>query len=116
MALSVRHWHAFEISKKRARARAEMLQRMWTSAQTLRGREFCFILNNATRSDEQDLVDAAAPLARGINKLCVAVPPAPPFPPNDTCFRGGGFDDKCAQKLIIRSIRCIGYPSRIINN
>jgi hypothetical protein len=28
-----------------------MAQRMWTSALQLRGREFCFILNDAVRED-----------------------------------------------------------------
>ena len=61
---------------------------------TLRGREFCFILNRAVRGDESTLADPTAGLSRGINKLCVSVPPSPPFPPGDVCFRGGGFDDQ----------------------
>eukprot|EP01045_Picozoa_sp_COSAG04_P012309 COSAG04_NODE_823_length_10051_cov_18.357617_7_plen_392_part_00 len=47
-------------------------QRMWTSAQQLREREFCFILNACVREDWNE---AAAPLAkvtRAINKLCVS--------------------------------------------
>ena len=56
----------------------EMMQRMWTSALQLRGREFCFILNHAVRADKAELADAMAGLARGINKLCVSVPPRPP--------------------------------------
>ena len=71
----------------------EMMQRMWTSALQLRGKEFCFILNDALRGDNEELADSMAGLARGINKLCVAVPPRPPFPPDDLCFRGGGFED-----------------------
>jgi hypothetical protein len=72
----------------------EMMQRMWTSALQLRGREFCFILNHAVRADKAELADAMAGLARGINKLCVSVPPRPPFPPDNLCFRGGGFDEQ----------------------
>jgi len=72
----------------------EMMQRMWTSALRLRGKEFCFILNDALRGDNAELADSMAGLARGINKLCVAVPPRPPFPPDDLCFRGGGFEDR----------------------
>ena len=72
----------------------EMMQRMWTSARQLRGREFCFILNRAVRGDEPPLADPTAGLSRGINKLCVSVPPRPPFPPGDVCLRGGGFDDR----------------------
>ena len=33
-------------------------------------------------------------MTRAINQLCVAVPPKPPFPPDNVCFRGGGFDDR----------------------
>ena len=33
----------------------EMMQRMWTSALQLRGREFCFILNHAVRADKAEL-------------------------------------------------------------
>ena len=66
----------------------------WTSALQLRGREFCFILNRAVRGDEPPLADPTAGLSRGINKLCVSVPPRPPFPPSNVCLRGGGFDDR----------------------
>ena len=72
----------------------EMMQRMWTSALTLRGHEFCFVLNCAVRGDAPPLAEPTAALSRGINKLCVSVPPRPPFPPGDVCLRGGGFDDR----------------------
>ena len=72
----------------------DIMQRMWTSALRLRGKEFCFILNDALRGDNAELADSMAGLARGINKLCVAVPPRPPFPPGHLCFRGGGFEDR----------------------
>ena len=75
----------------------EAVQRMWTSYHTLRGREFCAILNEAARDDSPDRVAPAASLTRAINQLCVtpdAQPPQPPFPPNFVCFRGGGFEDK----------------------
>jgi hypothetical protein len=71
-----------------------MAQRMWTSALTLRGREFCFILNDATRRDAAGMAPQLAKLARAINQLCVSTPPRPPFPPGNTCFRGGGFRDE----------------------
>lgn len=71
---------------------SEAAQRVWTSAKVLRGREFCFILNEAVRDDEA--ADATAVIARAINKLCVTIPPRPPFPPGNVCFRGGGFDNK----------------------
>ena len=66
----------------------------WTSTQQLEGREFCFILNKSAREDKATLADPTARLSRGINKLCVSVPPKPPFPPGDVCLRGGGFDDR----------------------
>jgi hypothetical protein len=72
----------------------QLMQRMWTSAQQLRGREFCFIFNDALRSDLATLATSVAALARGVNTLCVSVPPSGPFPPDDVCFRGGGFDDR----------------------
>ena len=84
---------------------AEMMQRMWTSTLTLQGKEFCFILNRAVRGDEPPLADPTAGLSRGINKLCVSVPPRPPFPPGDVCLRGGGFDDRyrrCAAASLSR--------------
>ena len=71
---------------------AAMMQRMWTSPETLQGREFCFILNDALRKDSAASIRSAATLARGINTMCVRVPPQPPFPPGDVCYRGGGFD------------------------
>jgi hypothetical protein len=72
----------------------QMMQRMWTSTLTLRNREFCFILNYMARADAEPVAIALAGLARGINQLCVSVPPRPPFPQGDTCYRGGGFDDR----------------------
>jgi hypothetical protein len=73
-------------------------QRMWTSARQLHGREFCFILNQATRDDSAQLIEPAAELARAINQLCVTINrpgmPAAVHPPDNICFRGGGFDDQ----------------------
>jgi hypothetical protein len=40
-----------------------MMQRMWTSALQLRGKEFCFILNDALRGDNAELADSMAGLA-----------------------------------------------------
>ena len=83
---------------------------MWTSALSLQGREFCSILNAAVRGDEADLADTTAvshttvcslsdvfclhtclllpqTISRAINRLCVLIPPQPPFPPGDVCFR-----------------------------
>ena len=33
-------------------------------------------------------------ISRAINRLCVSIPPQPPFPPGNVCYRGGGFDDQ----------------------
>jgi hypothetical protein len=72
-------------------------QRMWTSALQLRDREFCFILNACVRHDWKE---AAAPLAkvtRAINQLCVTAGVtghAAVHPPDNVCFRGGGFDSQ----------------------
>ena len=75
-------------------------QRMWTSALTLAGREFCSIMNYAGRHDTPRLVEPLAVLARAINKNCVtergpaASATVPKHPDDDVCFRGGGFLDE----------------------
>ena len=74
-------------------------QRMWTSALRLRGREFCYILNAAVRSDLEELSDPTAGLTRAINLLCVTAAgstdlQAAVHPADNVCFRGGGFDDR----------------------
>ena len=93
-------------------------QRMWTSALQLRGREFCFILNAAVRSDDPELVEATAQLTRAINKLCVTAGSAhaPPgrqvgatHPPENLCFRGGGFDDRY-RSFFVKG-RCFRQPT-----
>ena len=38
----------------------EAAQRMWTSALQLRGKEFCFILNDTVRDDDEELADPMA--------------------------------------------------------
>ena len=68
-------------------------QRIWTSALTLRGREFCFILNAAVREDAHELADPTAALARAINRLCVPAgansgTAAAVHPPDFVCYRG----------------------------
>ena len=35
-----------------------------------------------------------------MNRLCVSVPPRPPFPPDDLCVRGGGWDEKYRQFFV----------------
>ena len=55
----------------------------------------CFILNHALRADTEDMVEPAAIIARGINRLCVQSPEFAVHPPEDTCYRGGGFNNDC---------------------
>lgn len=46
-------------------------QRLWTSAKTLRGQEFCSILNESIRDDVASCMTDVAVICRGINSLCV---------------------------------------------
>ena len=76
---------------------AQAVQRMWTSFRQLRGREFCFILNEVVRNDSASCIAPAAALTRAINEFCVTpegAEPRPPFPPDFVCVRGGGFDNR----------------------
>ena len=69
---------------------------MWTSTKSLRGKEFCSILNAAVREDTDDeLAETAADMARNINMLCVTAggQAIAVHPPDNICYRGGGFDD-----------------------
>jgi hypothetical protein len=96
----------FKLLQKEAMTNAQELvgeipqaaQRMWTSALRLRGREFCYILNAAVRSDRDELADSIAGLSRAINLLCVTTGPSAlqvaSHPPDNVCYRGGGFDDR----------------------
>eukprot|EP01045_Picozoa_sp_COSAG04_P028683 COSAG04_NODE_4518_length_2040_cov_1.781041_4_plen_203_part_00 len=85
--------HAHELAS--ANQLPAAAQRMWTSALQLRGREFCFILNDCVREDRMELVAALAKVARGINRLCVTADAAVAVrPPGYVCYRGGGFDNQ----------------------
>jgi hypothetical protein len=93
--------HFFELLQEEAMVNkddpmADMAQRMWTSALQLRGREFCFILNDAVREDRKEDGPALAKVVRSINELCVTINSAAVavHPPDNVCIRGGGFDDK----------------------
>ena len=74
-------------------------QRMWTSALTLSGHEFCSIMNYAGRQDTPRLVEPLAVLARAMNKNCVtergpaAAAAIRKHPDDNRCYRGGGFLD-----------------------
>ena len=73
-------------------------QRMWTSTLRLQDKELCSILNYAVRKDDPEIVEPLSILARAINMLCVTVGSASPapavHPPDNICYRGGGFDDQ----------------------
>ena len=81
-------------------------QRLWTSALRLEGRQFCSIVNFALRDDDDAMIKPLATIARGINQLCVdtivegnrvreSFLEPQNHPPDNVCFRGGGFDDDC---------------------
>eukprot|EP00401_Gymnodinium_catenatum_P041986 CAMPEP_0117548876 /NCGR_PEP_ID=MMETSP0784-20121206/47874_1 /TAXON_ID=39447 /ORGANISM="" /LENGTH=434 /DNA_ID=CAMNT_0005345843 /DNA_START=46 /DNA_END=1346 /DNA_ORIENTATION=+ len=66
--------------------------RLWTSALTLRGREFCALLNQAIRDDDDATIGHAAIIAHALNKFCVArrahgAPPVP-WPASHVTYRG----------------------------
>lgn len=74
----------------------QAVQRMWTSTLTLRGMEFCSILNGAVREDSAALADNVADMCRAINQLCVTAngQTIAIHPEDNVCYRGGGFDDR----------------------
>ena len=74
----------------------------WTSALQLRDKEFCSILNECVRSDRKEVAPHLAKVTRAINQLCVSNPPQPPFPPDNVCFRGGGFDRRYRSFFVAR--------------
>ena len=83
-------------------------QRIWTSAQQLRGagvpsafqKELCSILNAVIRADRHSgaALRPAAVLCRGFNELCITRRKtdagALPFPPGGRCYRGGALPDE----------------------
>ena len=75
------------------------VQRMWTSALQLRGKEFCSILNAAVRDDDASLSEPTARLTRAINLMCVRTVggESAVHPPGNLCVRGGGFDEQYRQ-------------------
>jgi len=77
---------------------SEVSQRLWTSFTGLsdgRSSEFCFILNAAIRRDDEWLMRRVAKVCRALNRFCVTAGVTghvAEHPPDDRCFRGGGFD------------------------
>ena len=81
-------------------AAAELLQpsqlmfvavRLWTSAETLGGREFCSLLNQAIRDDAAGTIAHAVTIAHALNTFCVTrrAGGAPvKWPPSHVTYRG----------------------------
>ena len=80
---------------------ARLAQRLWTTDQRLQGVaggaegwELCWVLNDVIRSDDALTLQAAMPLVRAINTLCVVRGALPDellsFPPDHACYRGAG--------------------------
>ena len=87
---------AMQNAQELTTALPQAAQRMWTSAKTLRSKEFCAILNHALRDDAPELIEYSAVLVRAINQLCVTSGNVTAVhPPDLVCFRGGGFDEQC---------------------
>ena len=75
--------------------------RLWTSAATLRGREFCSLLNQALREDGADTIDHAVTCTHAINTFCVTrlaggIPV--PWPSEHVLYRGGAMP-RCFQSF-----------------
>jgi hypothetical protein len=73
-------------------------ERLWTSAKTLQGTEFCSIFSALIREDRASLARPCAIIARALRANLVAARAggaggAVPFPPNGECWRGGGFNE-----------------------
>jgi hypothetical protein len=85
---------AMQNAQELTTALPQAAQRMWTSAKTLRSKEFCAILNHALRDDAPELITYSAVLVRAINQLCVTSGHVSAVhPPDLCCYRGGGFEE-----------------------
>jgi hypothetical protein len=79
-------------------------ERLWTSARPFPqagGREFCSIYNQVLREDRASSARNSAIIARAMNfNLTVgrSNPDTIDFPPDATCWRGGGFHDTPANR------------------
>lgn len=72
--------------------------RLWTSAETLRGREFCSLLNQALREDNAASIAHAATITHAINTFCVVRRGGNPvsWPAEHVTYRGGAMP-RCHQ-------------------
>jgi len=84
---------------------------LWSSSEQgqYQGRwsEICWLINHAIDTDDGELLAASFPIIYHLNKFCVASRTGPSklppirYPPVSqgffTTFRGGGFDERCAE-------------------
>ena len=90
-------------------------QRLWTSGLSLRGREFCSILNEIIRTDMAScMTHDVAVICRGINSLCVnrlnQNNSKVEWPQDHRLYRGGGLpNDKREFFEVGRVYRCPMY-------
>jgi hypothetical protein len=89
---------------------AERVQRMWSSALQLCGRELCSVLNYAARVDTPEFAEPLAVLVRAINLLCVTAGRAACDLPA-VCYRGGGFDEQHRRWYSAHLLQKIRIPS-----
>jgi hypothetical protein len=84
-------------------------QRIWTSAKTLHDeREFCSILNEAIRSDDEAVMDDLVRFTKGLNQLCVTRGgkiKRVEWPDDHKLYRGGGLpvehQGMCSELMIV---------------
>ena len=70
---------------------------LWSSAIQAQGRELCSYLNRAIIEDDRPCLEAAMPLIRGINELCVTRGSvAARWPAENRTFRGAGLPEEHA--------------------
>lgn len=95
-------------------------QRLWTSTKSLptpdgRHVEFCSVLNQALRSNKRKYVEHTAVLARGINQLCVSESVNArveiKHPPQNVCYRGGGFSEDNAHRQFFAAGKKFRQPA-----
>eukprot|EP00669_Euglena_mutabilis_P013459 TRINITY_DN842_c0_g1_i2.p2 TRINITY_DN842_c0_g1~~TRINITY_DN842_c0_g1_i2.p2 ORF type:complete len:300 (+),score=111.86 TRINITY_DN842_c0_g1_i2:473-1372(+) len=67
--------------------------RVWTSPKTIEKREMAFILNDALREDNPELMAPVAAFTRAMNLLLVGLSRTSMAPASNVVYRGGGLPD-----------------------
>eukprot|EP00669_Euglena_mutabilis_P013458 TRINITY_DN842_c0_g1_i1.p1 TRINITY_DN842_c0_g1~~TRINITY_DN842_c0_g1_i1.p1 ORF type:complete len:300 (+),score=120.09 TRINITY_DN842_c0_g1_i1:473-1372(+) len=67
--------------------------RVWTSPKTIEKREMAFILNDALREDNPELMPCVAAFTRAINLLLVSLSRLSMAPASNMVYRGGGLPE-----------------------